>query len=999
MEDGRGRKYVEKQGNSEGHIAEEHYANNVYEAMGVPVPKQDLVQVNGVNTQRANYIEDGVALNDWLYTATTEEEAAMKWQLQQPFALDALLGNWDVIGLEGDNIIIKDGVAYRVDNGGSLRYRAQGALKSTDHPTPSLTQPFGGQWSDTVGELETMRSKGNKWQKYVFGDLSDADLRRQILDLADRRTELLAALPPELRQIVGARLNSMLDQTEHITPSAETTVHVTPEVRTPGYQTLNEYDHEYLTKFYNDLAGELNTRGSGGYKEWTAADAAILAGRSRELRGRPEGTVLNQAELDRATTNITPGVYPSGDSEIAHLAPGLQLLNQRRNRVQRHTFITGVNHDTARAIRDEYGIMVENSDDIGVGGFDQHDQPMQSVQTLANPQQARDMADVLSYATRTPDMITFINDATPDQIVKAGKNFRDYTAQGVIVLPESLGPRMMDKVQMALGEKLPWGTRGMKSREVPGVGRRIEIIDHDGNFPRDAVTGEVNGEELNRQLEETLNAIEGAPDTSYDMSVEYGSHHISGPERQPDGTYDWEGYGDAVHRDLSTRGTTAGRESLDRVRDAYNTSVKRHFRDASPQNSDRLDQGLPPSHELEDRRGGQVLGTTTPSGITSGVIRGFGAADPLTGLHELVHLFSIAGGDGSLRDAVSRSWHERVTAVEQHAANLEAQAAAATNASVATRLRNDAAAARAGLGTTDPAVWGKAQEEHLVQVLFEWIDKGVPINPDMRNVTEHFRNWIDLTRKSTRQRGMPPVEVSPAMEGVFNRMSMRPGVETVPYSIEDQAMRMAMQQVVKSSWDEAHATQFYKHDRSMVERSINHPYIGLYPASYMWGKVLPEMVRFLALRPFGMETPFLAWNVLREVSDSIRSQSETDDHFKKFLSDNKDAFMLMSMFFPSLPQDTPANLSLPVRRIAEQGLENQLKYAQGADPKSVGDIDYAKGASDAMFYALGPAGTIRTVNQSLGMAGNFVRSGMGALQGTLQQQQPEVQTQDVLPLR
>ena len=49
-------------------------------------------------------------------------------------------------------------------------------------------------------------------------------------------------------------------------------------------------------------------------------------------------------------------------------------------------------------------------------------------------------------------------------------------------------------------------------------------------------------------------------------------------------------------------------------------------------------------------------------------------------------------------------------------------------------------------------------------------------------------------------------------------------------------MRQAARQVVRSSWEEAHGTQYYKHDRSMVERSINHPYIGLYPASYMWGE-------------------------------------------------------------------------------------------------------------------------------------------------------------------
>ena len=75
---------------------------------------------------------------------------------------------------------------------------------------------------------------------------------------------------------------------------------------------------------------------------------------------------------------------------------------------------------------------------------------------------------------------------------------------------------------------------------------------------------------------------------------------------------------------------------------------------------------------------------------------------------------------------------------------------------------------------------------------------------------------------------MVPVQTSDQMDAMLNRMFSRPGMDTVSYSVEQQTLRMAGQQVLRSAWDEAHATQFYKRDRSMVERSINHPYIGLY---------------------------------------------------------------------------------------------------------------------------------------------------------------------------
>jgi hypothetical protein len=150
-----------------------------------------------------------------------------------------------------------------------------------------------------------------------------------------------------------------------------------------------------------------------------------------------------------------------------------------------------------------------------------------------------------------------------------------------------------------------------------------------------------------------------------------------------------------------------------------------------------------------------------------------------------------------------------------------------------------------------------------------------------------------------------------------------------------------------------------------------------------------------------METPFLAWNVAREVSDSLRSQSELDQNFKKFLDDNKDAFMLINMLFPSLPQDSAANISLPLRRIAEQGLENQQKFAQG---RTVGtgtgqakDIDFSKGAMDAIQYALGPVGAIRTFSEVAGSVGDLGRSGADLISGAVLP--PQTDPQDVLPVR
>uniref|UniRef100_A0AAU6W243 Uncharacterized protein n=1 Tax=Pseudomonas phage Touem01 TaxID=3138548 RepID=A0AAU6W243_9VIRU len=80
------------------------------------------------------------------------------------FATDAWLGNWDVVGMEFDNLQVDaaTGKAMRVDAGGSLQYRAQGGKKA-----------FG----NVVSELDSLRDKAiNPQAAKVFGHLSNADI-------------------------------------------------------------------------------------------------------------------------------------------------------------------------------------------------------------------------------------------------------------------------------------------------------------------------------------------------------------------------------------------------------------------------------------------------------------------------------------------------------------------------------------------------------------------------------------------------------------------------------------------------------------------------------------------------------------------------------------------------------------------------------------------------------------------------------------------------------
>lgn len=209
VEDQNGIRYVDKFGNSPAHIESEYATDAAYRAVGLPVPNAIIYDTPKGPLKRADYI-GGQQLNTWWATASAPQRDAMRAQLQAGMAMDALLANWDVIGLAGDNIIVDaQGMAWRIDNGGSLRFRAQGAAK-------------GDAFGPTVSELDRFRDTSkNTWTTKVFGGVSDAELRRQTFILGDHREAILAALPEKDRELVGKRLDDMLKQTSQTVPAPD----------------------------------------------------------------------------------------------------------------------------------------------------------------------------------------------------------------------------------------------------------------------------------------------------------------------------------------------------------------------------------------------------------------------------------------------------------------------------------------------------------------------------------------------------------------------------------------------------------------------------------------------------------------------------------------------------------------------------------------------------------------------------------------------------------
>ena len=102
-------------------------------------------------------------------------------KLQEGFAVDAWLANWDVAGLTFDNVIIDtNGNPVRVDPGGALMWRAQG-------------EPKGKIFGDVVGEIDTLRDKGMaKEASVIFGDMTDDQVKESakvLLNISPERID------------------------------------------------------------------------------------------------------------------------------------------------------------------------------------------------------------------------------------------------------------------------------------------------------------------------------------------------------------------------------------------------------------------------------------------------------------------------------------------------------------------------------------------------------------------------------------------------------------------------------------------------------------------------------------------------------------------------------------------------------------------------------------------------------------------------------------------
>jgi hypothetical protein len=184
-------------------VATELLANAIYRELDILVPEAGIGTWQGPSGEE--WITATYPMLEGEFRRWSEPNAA----LAEGFVADALLANWDVIGLVQDNILWQGNSPVRIDQGGTFVFRAQEGRK-----------PYGPE----VVELESML--GEEGQARATMAVTDDLIRRKAEDTIstltpDRIEALLTEAPFEDPKTKAAIQSNLEARLEHLSRAGE----------------------------------------------------------------------------------------------------------------------------------------------------------------------------------------------------------------------------------------------------------------------------------------------------------------------------------------------------------------------------------------------------------------------------------------------------------------------------------------------------------------------------------------------------------------------------------------------------------------------------------------------------------------------------------------------------------------------------------------------------------------------------------------------------------
>ena len=375
------------------------------------------------------------------------------------------------------------------------------------------------------------------------------------------------------------------------------------------------------------------------------------------------------------------------------------------------------------------------------------------------------------------------------------------------------------------------------------------------------------------RVKRASNRLEGYPDGStweHQRGIARGLTEQGVPEEQAYGQELGSGY----RQRLAARGSTHVLEALD---GGLLGTAKREIDDiweqvtGEPTQRKRGQQrlarlgGAGRGRVLEQRGPRGTRGATAYSEGTKSTLYLLKDADASTGVHELAHVF------GRWLDPSAR---ENIMAV----------------------YRGERPGRR---GTT----WSVHHEEWFARQFESYVAGGTKLapTPALKAIFNAFGTWARRTLKAS------PTPVDKRISDIFDSWftGHDPAEPAATFDADQYRWIRSIEDGMMRGEEVAHTNHYYRRGRSWTERSVNHPYLGMYPASYMWGKVLPELVRFMAKEPFGVAAPFAGLQLAKHAAFYSQLMIQTNPDFQQFVEDHPETVRFLALMLPGTPWENP----------------------------------------------------------------------------------------------
>ena len=203
-------KFVVKEGGAEGQNDAEYAANQVYGILAPHLPTSAI----------KSRLIDGKLVNDFMPNSKTISDLSdeefngneVLGKVKGSLVADALVANWDYMGLSNDNMMMDNkGRILRIDSGGTFNYRAQGAskefgavpmemwtLRSSDQGKQlwdyAEEEDYKNIW---LRQMDALASESDKLKKTI----ATSNLAPEVKDAFAKRVDILTIAGQEARDI------------------------------------------------------------------------------------------------------------------------------------------------------------------------------------------------------------------------------------------------------------------------------------------------------------------------------------------------------------------------------------------------------------------------------------------------------------------------------------------------------------------------------------------------------------------------------------------------------------------------------------------------------------------------------------------------------------------------------------------------------------------------------------------------------------------------------